>query len=238
MKPLGIIIFIVLGIFATVYLYTQNQKAPLEVAGKEIRYVPIGDSYTIGEGVSSSQSYPQLLTDHLRKEGYNVRLVINPAQSGWTTQDAIDNELSLFEKSKPDFATLLIGTNDFAQGIDDGRFRSQIIYLLDHMLSILPDRKSLVLITIPDYSVTVQGHELGDPAVISAGLSRFNTIIKEEGEKRGVPVVDIFELTQEMGNDPSLVVIDGLHPSAKEYGLWEKAMYPEVVKMVSQLVNK
>lgn len=234
MKLFQLAVFIFLGIAAAGYLYIKNQTVPLVVSGKEIRYVPIGDSYTIGQGVGSSETYPELLTAHLRQSGYNVKLVLNPAQSGWTTQDAIDYELPIFEKSKPDFATLLIGTNDYAQGIDDGRFRNQLITLVDHMLGVLPDRKSLILITIPDYSVTKAGIEFGDPAVTRAGLARFNSIIKEEGQKRGLPVVDIFALTQAMGNDASLIIEDNLHPSAKEYILWEKELYPQATKLLRQ----
>lgn len=232
MRLIKLAVFIFLGFAAASYLYIKNQTAPLIVQGKEIRYVPIGDSYTIGEGVSSSESFPELLTNHLRQSGYNVKLVVNPAQSGWTTQDAIDYELPIFIKSKPTFATLLIGANDYVKGIDDGRFRNQIIYLIDHMLAVLPDRKSLIIITIPDYSVTRTGQEYGDAAVTSAGIARFNTIIKEEAEKRGLPVVDIFTLTQGMKNDPSLVIQDNLHPSGKEYALWEKELYPEAVRLL------
>lgn len=232
MKLFQLAVFIFLGIMAGSYLYIKNQTAPLIVQGPEIRYVPIGDSYTIGDGVSSSETYPELLTNHLRQSGYNVKLVLNPAQSGWTTQDAIDDELPIFVKSKPTFATLLIGANDYALGIDNGRFRNQIIYLLDHMLGVLPDRKSLILITIPDYSVTKIGQEFGDVAVTSAGIAEFNNIITEEGEKRGLPVVDIFTLTQQMGADPTLVNPDGLHPSAKEYVLWEREIYPHAVELL------
>ncbi len=233
MKALVFILIIALLISTSLFYYywKKEKEAPI-VRGPEIRYVPIGDSYTIGEGVSSSESFPQLLTEHLRKSGYNVNLVINPAEGGWTTQDAIDRELPVIINSKPDFATLLIGANDIVHSIDDGRFRDRFVYLVDHMLGVLPDRKSLVLITIPDFSVTKVGAEFGDPPVVAAAISRFNAIIKEEGEKRGLQVVDIFPLTQQMGHDPSLINPDNLHPSAKEYAVWEREIVPEVEKLL------
>src|SRR3989338_1202970 len=131
---LMLLVFVLSAVVIGFFFNMKNKKQPLIVQGPEIRYVPIGDSYTIGQAVSSAESYPQLLTDHLRRSGHNVNLVTNPAQSGWTTQDAIDYELPIFIKSKPQFATLLIGANDLAQSVDNGRFRDRLGYLIDHML--------------------------------------------------------------------------------------------------------
>ena len=35
--------------------------------------------------------------------------MVTEARTGWKTKEAIDNELPLFRKEKPDFSTLLIG---------------------------------------------------------------------------------------------------------------------------------
>jgi lysophospholipase L1-like esterase len=35
-----------------------------------------------------------------------------------------------------------------------------------------------------------------------------------------------------MKDDNSLVAADGLHPSAKEYAVWETMILPEAVKML------
>src|SRR6266436_1157639 len=83
-----------------------------------IRYVAIGDSYSIGEGASPNESWPALLTRHLNAQGVHVDLVANPSRTGWTTQQAIDLELPIFLGSKPNFGTLQIGVNDWVQGID------------------------------------------------------------------------------------------------------------------------
>jgi len=46
--------------------------------------------------------------------------------------------------------------------------------------------------------------------------------------------VDIFQLSQDMKDDQSLVANDGLHPSAKEYVLWEELIYPVVAKLLQE----
>src|ERR1700741_3731165 len=89
---------------------------------ERIRYVAIGDSYSIGEGASPDESWPALLTCHLRDRGLDIQLGTNPSVTGWTTQDAIDRELPVFVRAKPNFASLLIGVNDWVQGVDQAEF--------------------------------------------------------------------------------------------------------------------
>jgi lysophospholipase L1-like esterase len=220
------------AIMATAQDKADNQK---------IRYVAIGDSYSIGEGASPEQSWPAILTRHLNENGLHIELVANPSVTGWTTQQAIDRELPIFVQSKPTFATLQIGVNDWVQGVDKKTFRKRFIFLLDQMLALLPDKKRLLIITIPDFGVTPTGGRYARGRNISEGLTRFNEIINEEAKKRGLKVVDVFELSKKMGSDPSLVGADGLHPSAKEYAEWEKIIFPIALDLLknpkSQIQN-
>src|SRR5437899_6279750 len=106
---------------------------------QRIRYVAIGDSYSIGEGASPNESWPALLTRHLNEKGLHVDLVANPSVTGWTTQQAIDRELPIVLKEKPNFSTLQIGVNDWVQDVDAEKFRKNFAFLLDQMLGLLRD---------------------------------------------------------------------------------------------------
>jgi lysophospholipase L1-like esterase len=220
------------AIMATAQDKADNQK---------IRYVAIGDSYSIGEGASPEQSWPAILTRHLNENGLHIELVANPSVTGWTTQQAIDRELPIFVQSKPTFATLQIGVNDWVQGVDEKTFRKRFAFLLDQILSVLPNKKNLLVVTIPDFGVTRTGPKYARGRNISEGLARFNQIVAEEAKKRGLKVVDVFELSKKMGTDPSLVGADGLHPSAKEYAEWEKIIFPIALDLLknpkSQIQN-
>jgi len=192
---------------------------------QRIRYVAIGDSYSIGEGASPNESWPALLTRHLNDKGVHVDLVANPSRTGWTTQQAIDRELPIFVDSKPNFATLQIGVNDWVQGIDAETFRKHFVVLANRMLEVLPSKNRLLAVSIPDFGVTPTGPRYARGRNISEGLTRFNQIIVEESNKRGLRVVDVFPISKKMRDDPSLVAPDGLHPSAKEYAEWEKIIF-------------
>jgi lysophospholipase L1-like esterase len=65
-------------------------------------------------------------------------------------------------------------------------------------------------------------------------VARFNQIILEEAGKRSLAMVDLFDVSQQMGNDRSLVAGDGLHPSGKEYAEWERLIYPEAIKTLQR----
>jgi lysophospholipase L1-like esterase len=200
--------------------------------GAEIRYVAIGDSYSIGEGAWPNESWPAILMRHLNAEALLVDLVANPSITGWTTKDAIDRELPIFIESKPNFATLQIGVNDWVQGVEEAIFRKRFTLLLDQMLSVLPDKRRLLVVTIPDFGVTPTGPRYARGRDISKGISRFNQIVNEEAKSRGLTVVDVFPLSKKMATDKSLVAADGLHPSAKEYAKWEKIIFPAALELL------
>ena len=201
---------------------------------EKIRYAVVGDSYSCGEGAKPNEAWPALLTQHLKSQGLDVDLVSNPSVTGWTTKDAIDKELPKFVRSNPNFATLLIGVNDWVQGVDETTFRNRFSYLIDQMLAVLPNKKQLLVVTIPDFGVTPTGPKYARGRDIHEGIAQFNKIVTEEAHKRGLQVVDIFPLSKKMGQDKSLVAKDGLHPSAKAYAEWEKIIFPAALELLKQ----
>ncbi len=227
----------------------QNKNLP---NGSQVRYVALGDSYTICEGATGEESWPVILTDKLNKAGIPIQLIANPSRTGWTTQDLIDNELPIFDSSAPTFATLLIGVNDWVQGVSTETFHKNLNFIIDHVLEKINSQSSvvssplsnatdhgqlttdkLVLITIPDFSVTPEGPKYSNGKNISEGLQEFNTIIKNEAKKRNLKCVDIFPVSQNMKDNPDLVSKDNLHPSAREYAIWENLIYPVVYEMLA-----
>jgi len=204
----------------------------VNASSQNIRFLPLGDSYTICEGASCEESWPYLLTQHLNADKTKVELLGNPSVTGYTTQDLIDKELPLFDRLQPDFVTVLIGVNDYVQGNDLAHFAKNLRFILDHLAQVSDTSCKVLLIPIPDYSITPNGAAYGKGRNVREGISEYNTFIKEEAKRRGLEVVDIFPSALKMQQDPSLISEDGLHPSAKEYANWEKLIYPTVKKSV------
>ena len=228
MKTLLLGIPIVFGMTLFSFFSQRNSS------GNPLRYVSLGDSYTYGQGAKSGQSYPEVLTRNLNDNGIKVDLVANPAVSGYTTQDLIDNELTVCKNSKPDFVTLLIGVNDWVRGVDSATYHKNLDYIIDYVENVISDKSKLLLITIPDFGATPNGPIYSEGRNIEEGITTFNNIIKHEAKNRNLQVVDIFPVSMNMKKDLSLVSADGLHPSTEGYATWEKLIYPVAYSMLSK----
>lgn len=197
-----------------------------------IRYVALGDSYTIGTGAKKEEAWPVLLTNHLKENKIDIELIANPAQNGWTTEDLIEYELPVLDKSKATFVTLLIGVNDWVQGVDAKTFQKRFKIIVEHIQKQLPDNSKLLIISIPDFGVTPAGKKYGNGRDISKGIAEFNSIILAEARRLNLKTADLFDISKKMGTNTELVAPDGLHPSAKGYALWETVIYPVALQML------
>ena len=216
------------------YLLFFLAQAMAAQEGNTIRYVPIGDSYTIGTGASPEESWPALLTNHLQKQGFDIQLIANPAHNGWTAAHAIQLELPVLQPVRANFVTVMIGVNDWVQGVDAATFRRNFVVLLDTIQSGLKNKTQLLVVNIPDFFCTPSGRRFAGGRNIEQGITEFNEIIADESHKRKLIVVDIYTVSQKMRKDPSLTARDGLHPSAKGYLLFEEAIYSEAKKLLKK----
>ncbi len=218
--------FIVTTFFVSMSFQNKSEK---------LKYLPLGDSYTICTGTKTEkESWTFLLSKHLTKTNYGCELLANPARNGYSTQQVIDEELPLVKSLKPNFVTLLIGVNDWVRNVDAATFKKNLNYIIQQTQLQLPNKQHIVLITIPDFGVTPQGKNYGGGRNISQGIESFNTIIKQAAKEFNLECADIFELSKNMGKDANLVAQDGLHPSAKEYALWEPLIYDKVQLMLEK----
>jgi acyl-CoA thioesterase I len=200
-----------------------------EQEGARVRYVALGDSYTIGTSVEAAERWPNQLVERIA----DLELVGNPAVNGYTSADLIADELPRLDTLDPELVSVLIGVNDVVQGVTDSQYATNVAVILDDLLGRLPEER-IVCVATPDYTRTPRGGDYGDPAEQSDGIVRFNAILREACEQRGITFVpDIFEISQEVTGDPSLVASDGLHPSAAQYGRWVDAIEPVVRSLLA-----
>jgi acyl-CoA thioesterase I len=222
-----LILIIIAG--ASIFLAYRKMQRMENGSGSEriIRYLPLGDSYTIGTGIEREKNYPTQLVNQLSDQGIKISLVANPARNGFTTQDLMDEELPYLDKTTPDFVTILIGVNDWVRGVDKKVFEKNYEMIIEAVQKKMGDNKNRVLlITIPDFGLTPTGKQFGGGRDISKGIEEFNQVIKAKAEKYNLQVADIYPVSKDVVNDPSLTAEDGLHPSAKGYGEWLRVIAP------------
>jgi lysophospholipase L1-like esterase len=201
-----------------------------------LRYVALGDSYTIGTAVEVAERWPDQLVAALgaRLGGApTLDLVANLAVNGFTSHDVIEVELPPLGALRPDFVTLLVGTNDVVQGVPAETYRANAAEILDDLAGRVGPKRMLV-VTSPDYTVTPAGADYGDPARQGAGIRANNAILTELATARGIAVVDIHDLSLRAAADHSLVASDGLHPSGAQYALWVERVVPSVERLLGR----
>jgi lysophospholipase L1-like esterase len=224
------IILFLLVIAAGIWSYYQDTSEPMNtnLQAGEISYIPIGDSYTIGNGLHSEDRWPNVMTRRLNEAGIQVRLLTNPAVSGYTVDDALKREVPVVERLKPDFVTVFIGANDNFRGTPASTYEKELKNLLSQIQSKMKNPQNIVLITIPDYSKSPAsaGYQT---AGVSESIQEYNQIIKQEAQQRGLEVADIFPVSQTMTTAADYIS-DGLHPSAQGTAKWESVIYPVVLE--------
>ncbi|MEX1073361.1 MAG: SGNH/GDSL hydrolase family protein [Chloroflexota bacterium] len=194
-----------------------------------IRYVALGDSYTIGTSVSPADSWPSQLVARVPE----LALIANLGVNGYTSGSLIASELPRLDELAPDFVTLQIGVNDVVQRFPESAYVRNVEEILDDLLRRLdPDR--VLCVATPDYTVTPQGSAFGPPEEQRAGIERVNAILGDACEARGVRFVpDIFAISQ-AATDSSMLALDGLHPSGAQYALWVDAIQPVVGELLGE----
>lgn len=191
-----------------------------------IRYVALGDSYTIGTSIPSTDAWPNQLVRSLA-DRVPIELVDNLAVNGYTSNDLIRTELPALADLQPEFVSILIGVNDVVRDVPADRYRTNIAQILGAVLGIVP-RDRIVVVSTPDYTRTPRGADFGDPEQQRAALNQINAIMAAEAAERGIAVVDISSIANQAGADSTLVAADLLHPSAVQYSRWVELIAPVV----------
>jgi lysophospholipase L1-like esterase len=189
-----------------------------------IRYVALGDSYTIGTSEAVGSRFPNQLVDRLAGS-VGLDLVANLGVNGYSSAQLIDRELPQIDALHPDFVTVLIGVNDVVRGVPADTYRQNMNEIFDFLLERLPASR-IVVVSTPDYTRTPQGAAFGDPAQQRAAIAAFNDIERELAEALGIAFVDISAVADRADVEPDLVADDGLHPSGIQYARWVDLVGP------------
>ncbi len=186
---------------------------------KSLKYLALGDSYTIGESVDESERWPVQLAEALTKKGTPVAKPKIIAVTGWRT-DNLKNGINIAQlKNEYDMVSLLIGVNNQYQGKPADQYAAEYEDLLKTAIALAGGKKDRVfVVSIPDYGYTPFGEPRREQ--ISKALDEFNAINKRITESHGVAYFNITDISRQGLADGELVAQDGLHPSGKQYSLW------------------
>jgi len=198
-----------------------------------LRYLALGDSYSIGEGVPEAGRWPVQLAVRLRREDVALDDPTIIATTGWTT-DELSAAMDATTLTPPyDLVSLLIGVNNQYRGRSADDYRDEFRRMLGRAIDLAGARAARVLVlSIPDWGVTPFAHGSGrDVLRIADELDTYNAIAREEAARQGAHFVDITGISRQ---HPALLADDGLHPSAAQYALWTEAAVPTALAMLGR----
>ena len=197
-----------------------------------IRYLALGDSYTIGESVSEEARWPNQLAGLLKTNDLPIDVTMI-ARTGWTTDELWNGIQEVKIKPPYDLVSLLIGVNNQYRGRDIQEYREGFIFLLNKAIEYAGgDANHVIVLSIPDWGVTpfASGR---DSRKIAVEIDQFNSVNEEASKTAGVHYVDVTPISREALNDPLLIASDGLHPSGKMYTEWARLAYTEAMKALN-----
>jgi len=227
MRNLLLLVFVLLtGCTSTLPNLLNGETTPM----MPIRYLALGDSYTIGEGVEEKERFPEQLAMGISKDGFEVQTEII-ARTGWTTDELWQGIESRDLNPPYDLVTLLVGVNNQYRGRNVDEYRLEFEQLLEKAIFLAGSYPSRVIVlSIPDWGVTPFARAAGaSSALISTQIDEFNGVNKELANEKGASYVDVTGISRQAAGDSSLLAEDGLHPSAIMYAKWIELILPVAI---------
>lgn len=200
-------------------------------------FLALGDSYTIGEGVSANMRWPQQVVQALHAEGEAIEDPQIIAVTGWTTDELAAGMNAVALRPPYALVSLGIGVNNQFRGRSAGEYREQFSALLARAVHLAgDDPKQVMVLSIPDWSVTRFARENHHPCTQVAGqLDTFNAIARDETLRAGAHWADVTAISRACGDARDMLAEDGLHPSAAQYTLWAQRLLPLARTLLRQL---
>jgi lysophospholipase L1-like esterase len=200
-------------------------------ANGTLKYLALGDSYTIGESVAESERWPVQLSDMVRKQNTDLASPDIIAKTGWTTAELTAGINKASPANDYDLVSVLIGVNNQYRGQSMATYRAELKDILTAAIGFAKNNPNRVfMLSTPDWGVTPFAAG-SDRAKIANEIDGFNAVAQEECKKRNIRYIDITPLSRTALNDASLVASDKLHFSGKMYQLWAAKASPIVVSL-------
>jgi lysophospholipase L1-like esterase len=192
------------------------------------RYLALGDSYTIGEGVAESNRWPEQWAKRMNEQGHLINQPVRViAQTGWTTDELMQAIDDAGEIGAYQYVSLLIGVNNQYRGRCINEFKAEFTQLAEKAISLADNIPLQVFVlSIPDWGQTPFGQASGrDTSQISLEIDSFNLVVKELCQCLQISFWDITTLTRENSKNPLMHADDGLHPSELMYEKWVNTLF-------------
>lgn len=198
-------------------------------------FLALGDSYTVGEGVTVSERWPNRLALYLHDRGYDLGAPEVIARTGWTCAELAEALSAWNPAGRRELVSLMIGVNDQYRGYPIVDYEPAFTALLDSALALAEGgHERVVVLSIPDWGASpfARADARGAEA-IAADIDMRNAIARACCLRRRVPFVDITASTRALSL-PSMWAADGLHPGSAVHAHWAEAVLPIALSQLAR----
>lgn len=204
-------------------------KPASQTPAKELNYLALGDSYTIGQSVCETCRFPEQLRKNLGNlypnNTYSLKII---ARTGWTTANLISAINTENPSPNYDLVTLLIGVNNQYQNLPFQVYQYEFPELVNKAIALAKgDKSNLIVVSIPDYAFTPYGQSSSNQLKISTEIDKYNAFAQKYCSDNNIEFIPITEITRQGLLNPSLVATDGLHPSELAYSYFVERILPK-----------
>jgi acyl-CoA thioesterase-1 len=195
-----------------------NADRPLikpEIATGRAKIVAFGDSLTAGFGLTENESYPYLLQEKLKADGYDYE-VVNAGVSGDTSQGGLERIDWVLGMDNVKILILELGANDLLRGIPVATMRSN----LDKMIRKAQEKNVKVLLC----------GMIAPPTMGPQYQRDFTTTFPQLANEYKVNFVPF--ILENIALKKELNQADGIHPNADGERIMTDNVYKELKKIL------
>ena len=226
-----------IGLLLAVGLVASLGACSPNVSGTEVpgasspegtmRYLALGDSYTIGQGLVADSRWPALLITAMGEAGCGEYALTMVARTGWTAGELLSEVRGEQLRGPYDLISLQVGVNDQYRGRSVEGFHRDLALLLEEARQLAgAQARRVLVVSIPDWSESPFGANSATTTV-PAEIDAFNTELVQSAGEFGFRFVDVTDLTRVEGMGSEMFTPDGLHYSRVMNERWVERILPE-----------
>ncbi len=192
-----------------------RKQPPAQVVSGKPKIIAFGDSLTAGFGLLEKESYPYLLQEKLKADGYDYE-VINAGVSGETSLGGLERIDWVLGMDNIEVLILELGANDLLRNMPPDKMKSN----LEQIIKKAKAKNIKVLLC----------GMLAPPSVGANYQKTYNNAFPDLADENDLAYLPF--ILENVAMDKKLNQADGIHPNAEGEKIMTENVYRELKKML------
>lgn len=192
-----------------------RKQPPIQVVSGKAKIIAFGDSLTAGFGLLEKESYPYLLQEKLRADGYDYE-VINAGVSGETSLGGLERIDWVLGMENIEILILELGANDLLRNMPPDKMKSNLEQIIKKAKS-------------KNIEVLLCGM-LAPPSGGADYQKTYNSVFPDLADEYDLAYLPF--ILENVAMDKKLNQADGIHPNAEGEKIMTENVYQELKSLL------